>query len=196
MPPGPALARLVALKRLLARLVLVSEQVLPMSAAAAFDGRALSRRLLVRPVPPCAEWASPRLLGAFVVALLLPLLAFRKLRWPSVAEADRLLEDRNGLPHQPVTVQEDEPAFETPFARHCGVNTRPAWRSGSRRSMPGCRVPISPATTASRFAPFRRFLLVVAFGFSMSNNGGSLRDAFDRSTTPSGASRICASTPG
>jgi hypothetical protein len=62
-----------------------------------------------------------------------------------VAEADRLLEERNGLPHQPVTVQDDEPAFDTPFARAL-------WREHQTRMAEkiatldaGCRNPTSPA---------------------------------------------------
>ncbi|MDW3502973.1 DUF4175 domain-containing protein, partial [Escherichia coli] len=40
-----------------------------------------------------------------------------RLRWPTDTEASRLLEERNGLAHQPVGVQDDEPAFDTPLAR-------------------------------------------------------------------------------
>src|ERR1044072_4525959 len=64
-----------------------------------------------------ADWLLILLLIAFAAAFLVSLLPLRNLRWPRVAEADRMLEERNGLPHQPVTVQEDEPAFDTPFAR-------------------------------------------------------------------------------
>ncbi len=127
------------------------------------------------------------MLGAFVVALLLSLLAFRKLRWPSVAEADRLLETRNGLPHQPVAVQEDELAYETPFAK--ALWREHQTRMAERIAALDAGLPRPDIANHDRFAlrAIPALLLVVAFSFSASNNGGSLRDAFDRSTTPSGA---------
>ncbi len=55
--------------------------------------------------------------GPVLFAFLSSLLPLGRMRWPSADEGDHLLENRNNLPHQPVTVQEDEPAFDTPFAR-------------------------------------------------------------------------------
>ena len=153
----PALARLVALKRLLARLVLVSEQVLPMSLpllstvalylAASWFG-------LFRLAPNGLRLA---MLGAFVVA-------FCCLYSPSDGCAGRRSPRPTGCLKRATAChislspyRRMSPPTRRPLPRHYGANTKPAWRSGSRPSMPGCRVPISPTTTASRFAPSRRF---------------------------------------
>jgi uncharacterized protein (TIGR02302 family) len=174
----PALARLVAVKRLVARLVLVSEQLLPM----------LLPLLSVAAIYLCASWFGlfrvlpelPRLglLAIFILALVASLAPFRRLRWPKVTEADRLLEERNGLPHQPVTVQEDEPAFDTPFSRAL-------WREHQTRMAEkiaslDAGLPRPDIASHDRFAvrAIPALLLVAAFGFSMSNNGGSIIDAF------------------
>lgn len=175
----PALARLVATKRFLARAVLVSEQLLPM----------LLPMACVAALYVSASWfglfrilpAVPRLalLGIFIVASVASLLPFRRLRWPTAVDADRLLEERNGLPHQPVAVQEDEPAFETPFARALWHEhqTRMARRIASLDAgMPRPDI-ASHDPYALRALP--ALLLAVAFGYSMSNSAGTLHDAFD-----------------
>ena len=113
----PALARLVASKRFLARAVLVAERCCRCCC------RSLRRALcfsaswfgLFRIVPDCAAAGAARRLrprASSPPSSLPRVCAGRR-----AADADRLLEERNGLPHQPVAVQEDEPAFETPFAR-------------------------------------------------------------------------------
>lgn len=77
--------------------------------------------------------------------------ALARLRWPAAEEADRLLEERNQLPHQPVAVQDDEPAFDTPFARALWPSTSGAWPRRLPPSMPGCRgrtCPLRPLCAA------------------------------------------------
>ena len=113
----PSLARLVAAKRFLARIVLLAEQVLPLlvpalSVVAIY--LSVSWFGFFRIVP---DWLRILVLTVFAAGFLVSLLPFRNLRWPRVVDADRMLEERNGLPHQPVMVQEDEPAFDTPFSR-------------------------------------------------------------------------------
>jgi len=113
----PALARMVAVKRLFARLVLVSEQLLPgLLLPASIIALFLSAAWfgIFRIAPDVLRFL---LLAVFAVGFAISLYPLRRLCWPSVREADRLLEERNGLAHQPVAVQEDEPAFDTPFAR-------------------------------------------------------------------------------
>ena len=113
----PMLARKVALKRSFARVVLYAERLLPLLV---FPVAVLAIFVSVgwfgifRIVPEALRWV---LLAAFALAFLWSLLPLTRLRWPSSDEADRLLEERNNLPHQPVAVQEDEPAFETPLSR-------------------------------------------------------------------------------
>ncbi|MBB5664523.1 uncharacterized protein (TIGR02302 family) [Rhizobium leguminosarum] len=174
----PSLARLVTTKRLLARVVLFFEQLLPplmpVLAVIAFY-LAASWFGLFRSVP---DWLRILLLIAFVAAFLVSLLPLRNLRWPGVAEADRMLEERNGLPHQPVTVQEDEPAFDTPFARAL-------WREHQTRMAEkiaalDAGLPRPDIAAHDRFAlrAVPALLLVTAFAYSLSINGGSLGDAF------------------
>lgn len=174
----PALARMVAVKRLLARLVLVVEQLLPLSLlplsiialflATAWFG-------LFRMAPDMVRLG---LLAGFALAFVAACLPFRRLRWPSVTQADRLLEERNGLPHQPVTVQEDEPAFDTPFAR--ALWREHQTRMAARIAALDAGLPRPDIARYDRYAlrTVPALLLVTAFSFSMSNSGGSLSDAF------------------
>jgi len=182
----PALARQVALKRFFARLVLASEQVLPKSLPLLSTGAlflAASWFGLFRLAPDPLRLA---MLGAFAIALVLSLYAFRGLRWPTPPEADRLLEERNGLPHQPVAVQEDELAYDTPFARAL-------WREHQARMAEriaaldaGLPRPDIASHDRHGLRAVPALLLVVAFAFSASNHGGSLRDAFESPARASG----------
>jgi uncharacterized protein (TIGR02302 family) len=173
----PSLARLVAAKRFLARIVLFAEQILPLLMPVA---GVIALYLSVswfgffRLVP---DWLRVGLLIAFIVGLLASLLPLRNLRWPRVAEADRMLEERNGLPHQPVMVQEDEPAFDTPFSRAL-------WREHQTRMAQkiatlDAGLPRPDIARHDRFAlrAIPALLLVTAFGYSLSINGGSIGDA-------------------
>ncbi|OWV71682.1 hypothetical protein ATY77_13945 [Rhizobium sp. R634] len=173
----PSLARLVTTKRLLARIVLFFEQLLPplmpVLSVIAFYLSA-SWFGLFRSVP---DWMRILLLIAFAAAFLVSLVPFRNLRWPKVAEADRMLEERNGLPHQPVTVQEDDPAFDTPFARAL-------WREHQARMAEkiaalDAGMPRPDIAAHDRFAlrAIPALLVVTAFGYSLSINGGSVGDA-------------------
>ncbi|MDE1991798.1 MAG: TIGR02302 family protein [Rhizobiaceae bacterium] len=179
----PALARLVAIKRLLARLVLVSEQTLPLlllpaSILALFLSAAWFGIFRISP-----DLLRLALLAVFAIGFVTSLFPLRRLRWPTVAQADRLLEERNGLPHQPVTVQEEEPAFDTPFAQAL-------WREHQAR-MAAKIAALDAGLPRPDIARYDRFalraipalLLVTAFSFSMSNSGGSLSDAFTAPVT-------------
>ena len=174
----PALARMVAVKRLFARLVLVSEQLLPRlllpaSILALFLSSAWFG--IFRVAPDILRFL---LLAVFAIGFAISLYPLRRLRWPSVREADRLLEERNGLAHQPVTVQEDEPAFDTPFAR--ALWREHQTRMAERIAALDAGLPRPDIARYDRFAlrAIPALLLVTAFSFSMSNGGGSLSDAF------------------
>ncbi|MBB5574126.1 MULTISPECIES: TIGR02302 family protein [Rhizobium] len=174
----PALARLVAVKRLFARLVLTSEQILPLllvplSILALFLSAAWFGIFRIAP-----DVLRLGLLAVFAIAFAVSIFPFRRLRWPTVAEADRMLEERNGLAHQPVTVQEDEPAFDTPFAR--ALWREHQVRMAARIAALDAGLPRPDIARYDRFAlrTIPALLLVTAFSFSMSNGGGSLTDAF------------------
>nr|WP_040677528.1 TIGR02302 family protein [Rhizobium mesoamericanum] len=173
----PSLARLVAAKRFLARLVLLCEQILPLllpilSVVALY--LAASWFGIFRFAP---DWVRIALLIGFAVAFVAALLPLRRLYWPDVAAADRLLERHNGLQHQPVAVQEDEPATDTPFARAL-------WREHQTRMAEkiaaldtGFPRPdiASHDRLALRVVP--ALLVATAFAYSLSASGGSISDA-------------------
>lgn len=174
----PSLARLVAAKRFLARIVLFAEQILPLLMPAVCVIAiyfSVSWFGFFRIVP---DWLRILLLAAFAAGLLASLLPLRFLRWPRVSEADRMLEERNDLPHQPVMVQEDEPAFDTPFSRAL-------WREHQTRmarkiATLDAGLPRPDIARYDRFAlrAIPALLVVTAFGYSLSINGGSVADAF------------------
>ncbi len=174
----PALARRVAIKRFLARLVLFAERVLPLflplaGIAAIFVS--LAWLGVYRQLPDSARLVLVFALTAAFVASLLP---FARLRWPAGEEADRLLEERNHLAHQPVAVQDDEPAFETPFARALWVE--------HQRRMAETIAALDAGLPRPDIARFDRYalravpalLFATALAYSGSNGAGVIADAF------------------
>ncbi|WP_159951637.1 TIGR02302 family protein [Rhizobium sp. 18065] len=174
----PALARRVGFKRLLARLVLFAERLLPLflpvaGIAALFVSLAWFG--VYRELP---EYLRLALVFVLIFALVASLLPFLRLKLPTTGEADRLLEERNGLPHQPVAVQDDEPAFETPFARAL-------WQEHQRR-MAERIAALDTGLPQPDIARFDRYalraipalLFVTALAYSGSNGAGTIADAF------------------
>jgi uncharacterized protein (TIGR02302 family) len=180
----PSLARLVAAKRLTAQCVLLFEQLLPLlmpvlSLVALY--LAASWFGIFRIVP---DWLRIVLLLGFGLGVLAALYPFRKLHWPDTAAADRLLEERNDLPHQPVAVQEDEPAFDTPFARAL-------WREHQTRMAEkiatldaGFPQPDIAAHDRWALRAIPALLITIAFGYSLSTNGGTIGDALQARPDP------------
>ncbi|TNM60742.1 TIGR02302 family protein [Aliirhizobium smilacinae] len=174
----PTLARRVALKRSFARIVLFFERILPLALAPAgivalfFSASWFG---IFRLSPDWLRWI---LLTVFLFGLLATLLPFARIRWPSANEADRLLEDRNNLPHQPVGVQEDEPAFETPFSRALWKEHQ--IRMAERIAALDAGMPQPDIAKHDRFGlrAIPALIFTVALAFSFSNNGGTLGDAF------------------
>ncbi|MDR6101133.1 uncharacterized protein (TIGR02302 family) [Agrobacterium larrymoorei] len=181
----PELARRVAAKRFFAKLVLFAERLapktlLPLSIAALF--LSLGWFGLFRQMPDLLRWAVVFILVFIFLSALLPI---ARLRWPSKEEASRLLEERNGLPHQPVGVQEDEPAFDTPIARALWKEHQT--RMAERIAALDAGLPRPDIARHDRMAlrAIPALLFVAAFGFSYSNGAGSIADAF-RSRPASG----------
>lgn len=179
----PGLARRIATKRALARSVLFVETLLPklllpacilaLFLATAWFG-------IFRLLPDLARWGA---LFLYLFAFLSSLLPLWQLRWPGAAEADRLLERRNGLAHQPVAVQEDEPAFETPFAR--ALWREHQLRMAERIAALDTGLPQPDIANHDRFGlrALPALLVVIAFAYSYSNGGGFLSDAVSPSQT-------------
>ncbi|TRL35145.1 TIGR02302 family protein [Rhizobium straminoryzae] len=174
----PDLARRVAAKRAVARFVLFCERLAPLllaplSVVALF--LATGWFGLFRHMPEILRWV---VFGLFIFAFLSALLPFGRLRWPAASDADRLLEARNHLPHQPVAVQEDEPAFETPFARALWKEHQ--LRMARRIAALDAGLPQPDIARHDRHGlrALPALLLVAAFAYSFSNGGGSPMDVF------------------
>lgn len=173
----PDLARRVAVKRGLGRLVLFAERLMPLALAplcvlALFLSASWFGILRISP-----DWLRWTLVFLFTFAFLASLLPFARLRFPSPAEADRLLEDRNNLPHQPVGVQDDVPAFETPFSRALWREHQA--RMAERIAALDTGLPKPGIANHDRYGlrALPALILVAAFGYSFSNGGGSPADA-------------------
>ncbi|PZU19666.1 MAG: TIGR02302 family protein [Shinella sp.] len=174
----PGLARRLAFKRALARLTLLGERLLPallVPATIAAVFVSLAWFGLFRTIPDWLRLAVVALAGIGFLASFRPLL---RLQWPDAHAADRHLESRNGLAHQPVAVQEDRPANDTPFARAL-------WREHQIRMAERISALDAglPRPDLSRFdrnglRALPVLLLAAAFGFSFSNGAGRLIDAF------------------
>jgi uncharacterized protein (TIGR02302 family) len=173
---GNPLARRLAGKRLAAKTILYLEALAP---------RLLPILLLVagflaltwfgyfRHVP---AWLHVATLVAFAVGLVGLLFRLRGLDWPSIDNADRMLEARNALTHQAIRVQDDRPAGGDAFADAL-------WREHQARMarMIGTLRTGTPEPDIARYDRHALravpvLLVVIAFAFSYSNRGGLLAD--------------------
>jgi uncharacterized protein (TIGR02302 family) len=169
---------MLAVKRLLAQLVLMAEQVLPhtlapFSLVLLFLSAGWLGFFRVAPF-----WLHIVALLGFVVGLCLTLLPLTRIRWPEITDADRLLEERNRLPHQAIRVQEDMPATE-------GAIGAALWREHQARMARLVRGldTGTPRPDIARHDPFALravpvLIACIAFAYSYSNRAGLLSDAF------------------
>ncbi len=120
------------------------------------------------------------------------LLSLGRFRWPTADEIDSRLEQKSGLGHQAIRVQDEAPATSDPFALALwkAHQERMARRIGAIDSG-------GPEPDIARRDPYAlRALavlgLVVAWSFSLSNLGGRVSDAFTFSSPEdiAAASRI------
>ncbi len=174
----PTLARRVALKRSFARFVLFAERTLPLvitplGVVALFFSASWFGIFRLSP-----DWLRWILLCIFALGFVYAILPLVRVRWPDAGDADRLLEDRNNLPHQPVGVQEDELAFETPFSRALWKEHQ--IRMAERIAALDAGLPRPDIARHDRFAlrAVPALVFAIALGYSYSNSGGSLGDAF------------------
>lgn len=175
--PRPFVRKLAA-KRFLAQLVLTAEQVLPralapLSVVLLFLSAGWLGFFRVAPL-----WLHILTLLGFVAGFLLTLLPLTRIRWPAVTDADRMLEDRNRLPHQAIRVQDDEPATE-------GAIGAALWREHQvrmARLVRGLETG-TPRPDIARHDPFAMravpvLIACIAFAYSYSNRAGVPSDAF------------------
>lgn len=177
-PRRPSFARMLAAKRFLARLVLFAEELLPrMLLPASLVLLFLSAGWvgLFRAAP---FWLHAALLLALFVGLFFSLLPLTRIRWPATPEADRMLEERNRLPHQAIRVQDDAPATEGAFGAAL-------WREHQTRMARMVRELDAglPRPDIARHDPWALraipvLLACIAFAYSYSNRAGLVSDAF------------------
>ncbi|KQS77652.1 hypothetical protein ASG25_13720 [Rhizobium sp. Leaf384] len=168
----------LARKRGFARAVLVAERLapralLPLGIAFLFLSAAWFG--LFRTVPPLVHAG---LLLTFALAFMAALVPVFRIRLPDMHEADRLLEERNALPHQAIGVQDDKPATGGAFGEAL-------WREHQTRMarMIGALETGLPRPDIARHDGFGLralpvLLVTVAFAYSYSNRAGTLSDAF------------------
>jgi uncharacterized protein (TIGR02302 family) len=170
--------RSLAVKRTLARLVLVIEQAAP---------RALPLMAVVllffsvtwfgffRAAP---GWLHATALFAFAAAFIIFLIPLLRIRIPGNTEADRMLEERNDLPHQAIRVQDDQPATSGAFGRALWQEhqTRMARMIGVLEA--GLPKPDIARTDSYGLRAVPVLLACVAFAYSYSNKAGLISDAF------------------
>lgn len=177
--PQPKLfARMLATKRFFARLVLLAEQVLPRALIPAsivllFLSAGWLGFFRVAPL-----WLHAAILLAFLAGLFFSLLPLTRIRWPENTDADRMLEERNDLPHQAIRVQDDTPATEGAFGAAL-------WREHQARMarlVRGLDTGL-PRPDIARHDPWALravpvLLACIAFAYSYSNRAGLVTDAF------------------
>jgi uncharacterized protein (TIGR02302 family) len=170
--------RSLAVKRTLARLVLVAEQAAP---------RALPLTAVVllflsvtwfgffRVAP---GWLHATALFAFAAAFVVFLIPLLRLRVPGNADADRMLEERNNLPHQAIRVQDDQPATSGIFGQTLWQEhqVRMARMIGALEA--GLPKPDIARTDSYGLRAIPVLLACVAFAYSYSNKAGLISDAF------------------
>jgi uncharacterized protein (TIGR02302 family) len=174
----PDLARRVAAKRFFAKIVLFSERVAPktlwpLSIAAVF--LVLAWFGLYRHMSDFLRLGIVFLLVFGFISTILPIV---RLKWPTDNDASRLLEERNGLAHQPVGVQEDEPAFDTPISRALWKEHQIRMAERIAALNAGLPKPDIARYDRSALRAIPALFLVAAFGFSYSNGAGTVADAF------------------
>lgn len=174
-PSGSLSARLRR-KRVLASTVLFAEGILP---------KLLPLILLVASFLALAwfgyfrhvsAWLHIATLAAFAGGFLLLAARLWRTAWPHADQADRMLEERNGLVHQAIQVQTDRPAGGGPVAEAL-------WREHQSRMarMIGTLQAGLPQPDIARFDRYGLravplLLVAIAFAYSYSNRAGLLSD--------------------
>ena len=171
-------------KRQMARAVMLAEQaVMPLVLALSILALFLSLGWfgLFRLMPDMLRWAVVFALTFGFIHALTPLF---RLRPADRMEADRFLERRNGLVHQPVQVQDDQPANPSPFAEALWARHQAAMKARLSSLETGLPEPDIAARDRLGLRAVPALLVVIAFAFSYSGQSGRLIDAFVSHAAP------------
>lgn len=175
---APGFMKSLAVKRTLARIVLVAEQIAPRALppiavvllflSAAWFG-------FFRVVP---GWLHAASLFAFAAAFVIFLIPHLRVKLPGNTDADRMLEERNDLPHQAIRVQDDQPATSGAFGQALWQEhqTRMARMIGSLEA--GLPKPDIARTDSYGLRAVPVLIACVAFAYSYSNRAGLISDVF------------------
>ncbi|NHT78143.1 TIGR02302 family protein [Rhizobiaceae bacterium CRRU44] len=172
------MARALARKRGFARFVIIAERLAPRALppiAVAFVFLSAAWFGLFRAVPPLVHAG---LLLAFVLAFIAALVPVFRVRLPDTHEADRLLEERNALPHQAIGVQDDKPATGGAFGQALWLEhqSRMARMIGALET--GLPRPDIARHDGFGLRALPVLLVAIAFAYSYSNRAGLISDAF------------------
>lgn len=163
-------------KRAMARAVLFAESLLP---------RLLPAGLLVAGFLALTWFGYFRLVPAFVhvatlvvfaVGFVLLALRLRRTVWPRNDQADRMLEERNGLVHQAIQVQADRPVGGGPVADALWREHRARMARTIGALQSGLPQPDIARHDRHGLRAVPLLLVAVAFAFSYSNRAGLLSD--------------------
>ncbi|WEX76808.1 TIGR02302 family protein [Sinorhizobium numidicum] len=177
-PQPNSFARMLATKRFFARLVLLAEQVLPLTLApVSLVLLFLSAGWLgfFRAAP---FWLHVAVLLLFLAGLFFSLLPLTRIRWPETSDADRMLEERNQLPHQAIRVQDDAPATHGAFGAALWREHQVRMARLVRGLDTGLPRPDIPKHDPSALRAIPVLLACIAFAYSYSNRAGLMSDAF------------------
>jgi len=173
---GNPLARRLAGKRLIARVILHAEALAPRLLPILLLAAGFLALVWFGYFRHVSFWLHVATLAAFVIGFIALLLRLRGIAWPSVDQADRMLETRNALAHQAIRVQDDRPAGGDAFAEALWREhqARMARMVGSLRT--GGPEPDIARHDRHALRAVPILLVVIAFAFSYSNRGGLLAD--------------------
>jgi uncharacterized protein (TIGR02302 family) len=172
------LMRSLAVKRVLARIVLVAERsaprALPLAAivllflSAAWFG-------FFRVAP---GWLHATVLLGFAAAFVALLIPLMRLRIPGNSDADRMLEERNNLAHQAIRVQDDQPATSGAAGQALWLEHQARMARTIKALETGLPQPDIARSDNYGLRALPVLIACVAFAYSYSNQAGQVSDAF------------------
>ncbi len=170
--------RSLAVKRTLARVVLVAERAAPRALPLAATVLLFLSAAWFGFFRAAPGWLHVIVLFGFAaafVALLIPLL---RLRVPGNIDADRMLEERNNLAHQAIRVQDDHPATSGAFGHALWQEHQVRMARMINALETGLPRPDIARSDTYGLRALPVLIACVAFAYSYSNRAGQISDAF------------------
>ncbi|MBB3976754.1 uncharacterized protein (TIGR02302 family) [Rhizobium azooxidifex] len=175
-PPGDRLAARLSRKRAVARIVLYAESLLPKLLPLALLVAGFLALTWFGYFRHVSAWLHVATLAAFAAGFVTLAFRLRHAIWPKVDQADRMLEERNGLVHQAIQVQADRPAGGGPVAEALWREHRARMARTIGALQAGVPRPDIARHDRNGLRAIPVLLVAVAFAFSYSNRAGLLSD--------------------